>query len=132
MNRTLRALSLASCMLLASCSSCLDLVDCSGDYLFQDWQNSGTSGPPYLDLSDAHFGAGQPFYIGACAYLVDIESNDDGLSGTFSLSRPEPDSAACISQETTQTWVMTCSSLVVTTPAGSTTFAPPPDPTDAN
>jgi len=121
--------------LVAGC----DELDCDGDALFQAWTESaftsadgGTAGAaPYLDLTLAHYGAGQDFHIGACTYLIDIESDDTGDNGVFSFSDANPDTPACIANEVTETWSLSCTALVVTGPRGTETFLPPSELPDA-
>ncbi len=133
----LRAATLACCLALSGCSSCFDVLDCSGDYLFQDWvetsyaadggsavstvaDDGGT--PIILDLTRGHFGPGQGFYLGGCQFAVDIEADDSGAAGTFAFSHPNPDSPGCIALETTQTWTLSCRQLVVVSPNGTATY----------
>ncbi len=124
-----RWISISIFAALPACTSfCDQLLDCSGDYLFQYWTASpggdGGAGVPYIDLSKAHYGAGQNFYMGGCTYLVDIEADDSQSSGTFSFSSPEPDTQPCVARSGTQTWTLSCGQLVVRSAGGSEAFEP--------
>ena len=124
-----RWVSVAILASLPACSSWCDaLLDCSGDYLFQYWTASddGGSGAPYLDLSKAHYGGGQSFYMGSCSYVIDIEADSSQANGTFSFSDPHPNTSACIAKSGTRTWALSCGQLTVTSGSSSQTFVPQP------